>query len=212
MNTQTDLPDAFVPTIRNARMDDVDAVLLLQREAFADKFGAAFGARHIEDGIAAMAEAWRRQGVRALRGMYVACDGRQVIGTTTLRTWEMGGDDTGTLERAFHDILGLWGTLRSTFALSIIDHRIGREEGYISDVAVLPTHRRRGVAHALLDYAEREARLLRKRYLGLYVSGASSHAQNLYRQHGFTVGRTRHSVTAALILRQPRWLYMIKSL
>ena len=54
-------------SIRPAHMHDIYQVLALHREAFADKFGAAFGANGTERGIEAMAEAWRRQGSAALR-------------------------------------------------------------------------------------------------------------------------------------------------
>jgi ribosomal protein S18 acetylase RimI-like enzyme len=163
-------------------------------------------------GIEAMAEAWRRQGSVALRGMLVAYADDQVIGTTTLRTWEMGGDNTGAAEMAFHQVLGTWGVLRSTFALSLVDHQIDRAEGFISDVAVLGPYRRRGVARALLARAEEEARIRRKRYLGLYVSGSNQAAQQLYLRLGFVTRRVRRSLWAGLILHQRTWVYMRKDL
>src|ERR1043165_1803299 len=123
--------------IRPAQMSDIYPILGLHREAFADKFGAAFGARGAARGIEAMAEAWRRQGINALRGMLVAIADDRVIGTITLRTWEMGGDNSGAAELAFHQVLGAWGAMRSIFALSLLDHLISRDEGYITDVAVL---------------------------------------------------------------------------
>jgi ribosomal protein S18 acetylase RimI-like enzyme len=198
--------------IRPARMNDIYPMLSLHREAFADKFGAAFGARGMARGIEAMAEAWRRQGSAALRGMLVAYADDQVVGTTTLRTWEMGVDNTGAAEMAFHQVLGTWGVLRSTFALSLVDHQIDRAEGFISDVAVLGPYRRRGVALALLARAEEEARLRRKRYLGLYVSGSNQAAQQLYLRAGFVKKRVRHSLWAGLILHQRTWLFMRKEL
>src|SRR5215213_10755206 len=149
---------AAVPIdIRPAQMSDIYPMLSLHREAFADKFGAAFGARGMARGIEAMAEAWRRQGAAALRGMLVAYADDQVVGTITLRTWEMGSDNTGAAELAFHQVLGAWGAMRSIFALSLLDHPIARDEGYITDVAVLGPYRRRGVAQALLARVEGEA-------------------------------------------------------
>jgi ribosomal protein S18 acetylase RimI-like enzyme len=198
--------------IRPARMRDIYPMLSLHREAFADKFGAAFGVRGMARGIEAMAEAWRRQGSAALRGMLVAYVDDQVVGTTTLRTWEMGSDNTGAAEMAFHQVLGTWGVLRSTFALSLVDHQIDRAEGFISDVAVLGPYRRHGVARALLARAEEEARIRRKRYLGLYVSGSNQAAQQLYLRAGFTTRRIRRSLWAGLILHQRTWVYMRKEL
>jgi ribosomal protein S18 acetylase RimI-like enzyme len=198
--------------IRPARMSDIYPILGLHREAFADKFGAAFGTRGMARGIEAMAEAWRRQGSASLRGMLVAYVDDQVVGTTTLRTWEMGGDSTGAAEMAFHQVLGTWGVLRSTFALSLVDHQIDRAEGFISDVAVLGPYRRRGIARALLARAEEEARVRRKRYLGLYVSGSNQAAQQLYLRLGFITRRVRRSLLAGLILHQRTWVYMRKDL
>jgi ribosomal protein S18 acetylase RimI-like enzyme len=198
--------------IRPAQMDDIYPILGLHREAFADKFGAAFGANGTARGVEAMAEAWRRQGNAALRGMLVADADGQVIGTITLRTWEMGADNTGAAELAFHQVLGAWGAIRSIFALSLLDHQIDRAEGYITDVAVLSSYRRRGVAQALLSRAEEEARVRRKRYLGLYVSAANEGARQLYRRVGFLERRMRRSLLAGWILHQRAWIFMRKDL
>jgi len=196
--------------IRPARMDDIYPILGLHREAFADKFGVAFGANGAARGIEAMAEAWRRQGISALRGMLVATAGDRVIGTITLRTWEMVGDNSGVAELAFHQVLGTWGAIRSIFALSLLDHPIGRDEGYITDVAVIGPYRRRGVAQALLTHAEEDARQRRKRFLGLYVSAANHGARRLYLRAGFFEHHKRRSLLAGWLLRQRVWMYMRK--
>jgi ribosomal protein S18 acetylase RimI-like enzyme len=198
--------------IRPAQMSDIYPILGLHREAFADKFGAAFGANGTARGVEAMAEAWRRQGSSALRGMWLASTDNLIVGTITLRTWEMGGDNTGAAEMAFHQVLGAWGALRSIFALSLLDHQIDRAEGYITDVAVLAPYRRRGVAQALLGRAEEEARIRRKRFLGLYVSAANQGAQELYRRAGFEQRRIRRSLLAGLVLGQRAWVFMRKDL
>lgn len=199
-------------TIRHAVLDDIDAILVLHREAFADKFGGAFGTNGVERGAKALAAAWRRQGAQALRGMVVAVIESQVIGTTTLRTWEMGTDDTGAAELAFQQVLGLWGATRSIFALSLLDHRIHRHEGFITDVAVLAPYRRHGVARMMLQHVEEEARMRRKQYLGLYVSDANTGARALYHQLDFYDVRVRSSLLTRLIFHQRKWVYMRKDL
>jgi ribosomal protein S18 acetylase RimI-like enzyme len=198
--------------VRAARMADIDATIVLHREAFADKFGGAFGAGNIERGMEALAATWRRQGPLALRGMLVVEHEGRVIGTATLRTAEMSNDDGGAAEIVFHQRLGMWGAARSLFALSLIDHRIGRDEGFITDVAVLTPYRRQGVARTLLARAEEEARLKRKRFLGLYVSAANEGARRLYRSIGFVDIRVRRSLLAHLLFGQSRWVYMRKTL
>jgi ribosomal protein S18 acetylase RimI-like enzyme len=199
-------------TVRSARLDDIEPILALHHEAFADKFGGAFGSRHTQRGVNALAAAWRRQGQSALRGMLVAEHDGRVVGTTTVRTWEMGSDDSGAAEVAFHEELGLWGATRSLFALSLLDHRIERGEAFITDVAVLAPLRRGGVARALLARAEQEARLRAKRFLGLYVSARNQGARQLYLGLGFYQVRVRRSLLARLIFGQGSWLYMRKDL
>lgn len=198
--------------IRPASMGDIYPILGLHSEAFADKFGAAFGARGQGQGIEAMAEAWRRQGTMALRGMYVAVLDHQVIGTITMRTWEMSHDTSGAAEAAFHQVLGPWRAMRSIFALSLLDHAITRDEGYVTDVAVLSAYRRKGVAQLLLDEAEQQARLRNKHYLSLYVSAGNAGARTLYTRQGFTEHQRRRSWLAGWILRQRVWIYMRKEL
>ncbi|MFO7170122.1 MAG: GNAT family N-acetyltransferase [Chloroflexota bacterium] len=212
VTTQASSAPPLAIDIRPARMDDIYPILRLHREAFADKFGAAFGANGAARGIEAMAEAWRRQGISALRGMIVAVADGEVIGTISLRTWEMGNDSSGAAELAFHQVLGIWGALRSIFALSLLDHQIERGEGYITDVAVHGRYRRRGVARALLARAEEDARLRNKRYLGLYVSAANSAARRLYTRAGFAERQVRRSWLAGWVLRQHKWIYMRKDL
>lgn len=196
--------------IRAATMDDIYPILHLHREAFSDKFGAAFGMRRMARGIEAMAEAWRRQGISALRGMLVATAEEQVVGTICLRTWEMGNDGSDGAELAFHQTLGLWGAIRSIFTLSLLDHQISRAEGYITDVAVLNPYRRQGIAQALLSSVESEARRRRKQYMSLYVSATNQAARNLYLGAGFRENRIRRSLIAGYILHQQVWIYMRK--
>ncbi len=203
------LPPELVLTIRTARLEDSYPILRLHSAAFADQFGAAFG-RQRDRGIDALADAWRRQGSAVMRGLYLACLGDEIVGTIALRTSDMRFDTSGATEIAFHRALGPWGAMRSMFALSLIDHRVGREEGFISDVAVSAAYQRRGIARLLLAHVEREARARRCRYLGLYVSAANLRARALYQTAGFTDIRTRRSLLALLVVRQYAWNYMRK--
>ncbi|MFV9507838.1 MAG: GNAT family N-acetyltransferase [Oscillochloridaceae bacterium umkhey_bin13] len=199
-------------SIRPARLDDITPILDLHSEAFADKFGGAFGPNATEQGMAALAAAWRRQGPPALRGMFVAEYEGTVIGTATVRTHEALQDDGSAAEIAFHEQLGIWRAARSLFVLSLLDHTIQRREGFITDVAVLAPFRRSGVARALLARAEQEALLRGKRFLGLYVSARNEGARNLYRALGFYEVRSRRSLLAWLFFGQGHWVYMRKDL
>jgi ribosomal protein S18 acetylase RimI-like enzyme len=203
---------AIAAVIRPARLSDITAIVDLHSRAFADTFGGAFGRSGVERGAQALAAAWRRQGAASMRGMLVAEQDGQLIATTTLRTWEMGGDDAGAAELAFQEVLGVWGATRSLFALSLLDHRIAHHEGFLADVAVLEPYRRSGVARSLIARAEEEARARRKRFLGLYVSSRNTSARNLYQSLGFVDAHTRRSLLAWLFFGQGTWHYMRKSL
>lgn len=201
-----------VPQIRPARMNDIALILALHREAFADKFGGAFGADGAEQGIAALAATWQRQGASALRGMFVAEHNGSVIGTITVRTREMLRDDAHVAEIAFQEQLGVWRALRSLFALSLLDHDIEQREGFITDVAVLNPYRRSGIARSMLVRVEQEALLRGKHFLGLYVSATNRAAIDLYEQSGFHAVRMRRSMLAWLFFGQGQWIYMRKDL
>jgi len=210
--TQRVASGTIAVAIRPARLDDIALILELHREAFADKFGGAFGAHATDQGVAALAATWRRQGALALRGMFVAEHEGRVIGTTTVRTWEMTSADGGAAENAFHAELGCWRATRSLFALSLLDHKIEHREGFVSDVAVLAPYRRGGVARAMLARAEQEAILRGRRYLSLYVSAGNEAARSLYQRLGFYDVRVRRSFLAWLIFGQGHWVYMRKDL
>lgn len=203
---------ATTPLIRPATIDDIDAVLNLHMLAFNDKFRAAFGTRRIERGREALATAYKLQGQRSMAGMYLAQLGDRIVGTITLRTREMSGDDSLALERALTEVLGPWRTLRALFALSRLEHIIGRDEGYITDVAVDERYRRRGIARLMLNYVTEIARRNGKRYLGLYVSAANLAARNLYLSAGFTEEHVRRSWWNRWLLGESRWIYMRKVL
>ena len=59
------------------------------------------------------------------------------------------------------------------------------DEGYISNVAVRPDHRRRGVAEALLAALEARGRALMLSFLTLEVRETNVRAQNLYYSFDF---------------------------
>ena len=60
------------------------------------------------------------------------------------------------------------------------------DEGSIDNIAVVPELRRRGLADALLDAAENEARALSLTFITLEVRASNIPAIALYEKHGFT--------------------------
>ena len=67
------------------------------------------------------------------------------------------------------------------------------DEGYISNVAVRPDYRRRGVADTLLDALEARARALLLSFLTLEVRASNAPAVALYEKHGYRVAGRRRS-------------------
>lgn len=201
-------PAALPVVLRPACLSDIEPMLALQAEAFADKFVAAFGRRGIERGVAALIRTHQLQGASSLQGMHVAVYAERVVGTITMRTSEMHIDDGGAVEQAFLRELGTWGTIRAMHALSQLDHRIDRDEGYITDVAVVADLRRRGIAQAMMHSIIALARDNGKRRLGLYVSASNTSALALYHQLAFREQQVRRSWWNALFLGERRWLYM----
>ena len=65
------------------------------------------------------------------------------------------------------------------------------DEGYISNVAVRPDHRRQGVADALLGALEERARTLRLIFLTLEVRAGNEGAIALYEKLGYRVAGRR---------------------
>lgn len=65
------------------------------------------------------------------------------------------------------------------------------DEGYISNIAVRPDYRRRGVADALLSALEQRARALMLSFLTLEVRAHNAPAIALYGKHGYRVAGRR---------------------
>ena len=60
------------------------------------------------------------------------------------------------------------------------------DEGYISNVAVSPEHRRQGIADALIDELLSRAKALELSFVTLEVRDSNLSARALYKKHGFT--------------------------
>ena len=65
------------------------------------------------------------------------------------------------------------------------------DEGYISNIAVAPAARRRGIADMLLDGLESRARGLGLSFMTLEVRRGNAPARALYEKHGFAVAGER---------------------
>ena len=67
------------------------------------------------------------------------------------------------------------------------------DEGYISNVAVAPEARRKGIGDALIEELMRRAELLGLAFVTLEVRQSNAPAASLYEKHGFTtVGKRKN--------------------
>lgn len=67
------------------------------------------------------------------------------------------------------------------------------DEGYISNVAVAPEHRRQGIADALITELSERCRALELSFATLEVRAGNAPAISLYEKHGFSpVGRRKN--------------------
>lgn len=195
--------------IRPATLADVDGLIAVHAAAFQDKFLAAFGAHYMMIGLELMAETWRRQGTAGLSGMWVGIYDNTIVATIALRARAtMRQIPAVPVEWLFIKRLGFARALYALSVLSVIDHPVGYNEIYISDVAVLPAYQRRGIARRLLDHAHSEAQRLKLASLCLYVSATNEAACALYHTAGYQPSYTHHSLLAWFATRRWRWLLM----
>lgn len=197
--------------IRPATTADIDGLVTVHAAAFNDKFIAAFGERQLATGLDLMAETWRRQGSAGLNGMWVVVDNGMVVATIALRARvTMRQIPAVPVEWLFIKKLGFLRALYALTILSVIDHPVGYDELYISDVAVHPKHQRRGIARTMLAHARTEAQRLNLHSLCLYVSANNSAACALYQSAGYQPISTHRSFLAWIATRRWRWLLMAR--
>lgn len=75
--------------------------------------------------------------------------------------------------------------LENNSVLGYVGLRYVLDEGYISNIAVSPTARRRGIADALLTALEIRCRALSLAFMTLEVRAGNAAAVALYEKHGF---------------------------
>lgn len=198
-------------TIRPARPSDLERVAAILVEGFYSKFKAAFRGR-LDRAERVIARTLELEADRGLPGLYVAQVGGEVAGTLALRRRGQPDPPFPSATAILVEELGVWGGLRAMVYLSLLEQPFGRDEVYVSDVAVAGEFRRRGVGRAIMLEAETVARSWRKGALVLDVSAQNEAALRLYEGLGYSRERVRRSRLTRWLLGVGEWVRMRKGM
>lgn len=197
--------------VRPARTKDAAAAAEILVEGFRSMFEAAYGRRRdrAERVVARTLELEIRRGAS---GLHVAeLDGR-IVGTVALRRRGQPEAPVWPTTAILFEELGLLTGFRAMFYLSLLDQPVGRQEAYVSDVAVAPEWRRRGVGRAMMEKMEGLARSWGKRACVLDVNAKEEGARHFYLRLDYHEERKRRSLLTAWLLGTGEWVRMRKEI
>lgn len=191
---------------RRATADDAGAVAALLVRALGDKYRPALG----RGAARAVAAEVRHASHAPSGGYFVAEVEGRIVGAAHLALGEPPGP--GYLRRLSREV-GWPAAARAFVVLSLLgEGRRDPDEGYVEELGVAPSARRRGVARALLAALEREARGAGRRRLTLWVTVNNDGAQALYRGWGFRAVRRQRWLFGRWVFGASGALFMEKAL
>ena len=194
--------------MRLLKSDEINDFLAIEFDAFFEKLGPLYGSR-------------RRAAYRIIKeeinmnldlGRYlVAVFDDRIVGIIELITKENSRGYRKSFP-SFVRNLGLFGAMRAYFLTFLDMPAIDRSTIYINNVAVKRDFRRKGVAAAMLSYAEYIARSRGKDKLSLWVANDNKKAFSFYRKFGFNQLMIRSSKMAEHYMGYKDWVFMCKDL
>jgi ribosomal protein S18 acetylase RimI-like enzyme len=195
------------PVVRPAREEDAADLAGVITLALGDKYRPALGRAAAR---AATALVRRDIGLGgASRYLVGELDGRLAGGVRLV----LASDSDQGYRQAMAREIGWLRTVRAATVFGLLgEGRLSDDEGYIDELAVAEWARRRGVARALLEACEREARRAGKRRLTLWVTMNNGAARTLYEVAGFRDARRRRWLVGRLLFRAPGAVFMEKRL
>lgn len=194
-------------TTRRARAEDAGAVADILTAALADKYRPALG----RQAARAVAAEVRHDAAASDRGGYFVVElGGAVVGAAHLAVGDPA--EAGFMRRLAGSV-GWVAAVRAFLLLSLLGEGRGAgADGYVEELAVDASARRRGAAWALLEALEREAERAGMTRLTLWVTVDNHAARALYRRFGFRVARRRRWLLGRLVFRAPGALYLERAL
>jgi ribosomal protein S18 acetylase RimI-like enzyme len=196
--------------LRPATPADTETLAQLWVATFPDKFGPILGAK-----AEAVLCDWLRLSRHHLKTTTVAEIEGAVGGFIALETPAAPrGDDGRWFWYALQLHHGIFGALRGLIMMTLIDnnHQPDAGEVYIEMLGVAPAWRGRGIARALLKYAETVARSDGVPWLTLEVVSDNAPALQLYQNFGFKIKKVQHNRLLKWITGHPGFLEMVKPL
>ena len=196
-------------TIRHKTDADCSAAALLVAEAFREKYSAFANGNWKKAVLIAKDEMkWRGQSgnffVAELEG--VVSGAIEIIGTG------LQSVPYGELVSIYLKHLGLVKGMRAAYLCSLLSRVVEEDEACISNLAVAPEVRGKGVARALIAHAERFAVDAEKNSMVLWVSEINIPAVRLYKSAGFNAEIANSSQQLNRFFGHEKWLQMRKTL
>jgi ribosomal protein S18 acetylase RimI-like enzyme len=194
--------------MRLLRHEDIDDYLAIEFDAFFEKLRHLYGNRR--RAAYRIIKAEMEENLDLGRYLNAVYDDR-AVGIMELVTKE----NSGSYRKKFSNYtrnLGFLGAMRTYFLTFLDMPAIDKSTIYINNVAVSSDFRRRGVATAMLSYAEYIARSRGKDRLKLWVANDNKVAYMFYRKMGFYQLMFRSSKMAERYMGYREWVFMCKDI
>ncbi len=188
--------------IRAAEPTDIEEIESLRMQAFLPVYRAAFG-RRAPDAILQTLIDLRRQRHEPVAGEWVATDDSRLIAVLTGRLAEMNTRTRGSRLRPLMS-LGLLGLTRFLIVSQLVYNRYqpASHEVYLSGTVVHPAWRRRGVAYALTQYAQEQARRAGKSLACAFVMPDNFASRSVLEKLGWRETGVQRSFWRGLLLKE----------
>jgi len=194
--------------MRLLKSDEINDFLAIEFDAFFEKLGPLYGNRR----RAAYRIIKEEIGMNLDLGRHLAAVyNDRIVGIIELITKENSRGYRKSFP-SFVKNLGFFGAMRAYFFTFLDMPAVDRSTIYINNVAVDKDFRKKGVATAMISYAEYIARSRGKDKLKLWVANDNKAAFSFYRKMGFYQLMFRSSKMAQHYMGYRDWVFMCRDL
>ncbi len=197
--------------VRSAAMDDLPIIADVVRQAFGSKMRIIFGSDPARTNLL-IAKMLTSPIKNHYDGILCAELEGRIAGALVIEPAPYSQEDIAALEDLTLKELGFLRAMWANFVLGQLSYNPREDEAYISDVGVLPECQGRGIGHALMYGVETWVGENPRQRMSLLVHADNLPAIHLYKRHGFEIARSSYSLVLHLLVRMPRWYFMIRQL